>query len=91
MKEDAQLTLFGPDALEIEVNGVRGVNSVDLYDLDNSDFILDKVFKYFDKTIKFWKYDKKLIIEMIRVFRRLNDVDNIVALYGDIIKNKDFE
>ena len=27
---------------------------------------------------------------MIRVFRRLNDVDNIVALYGDIIKNKDF-
>ena len=34
MKEDAQLTLFGPDALEIEVNGVRGVNSVDLYDLE---------------------------------------------------------
>ncbi len=64
--------------------------SVDLYDLDNSDFILDKVFKYFDNTINFWKYDKKLIIEMIRVFRRLNDVDNIVALYGDIIKNKDF-
>ncbi len=64
--------------------------SVDLYDLDNSDLILDKVFKNFDKAINFWKYDKKLIIEMIRVFRRLNDVDNIVALYGEIIKNKDF-
>ena len=27
---------------------------------------------------------------MIRVFRRLNDVNNIVALYENIIKNKDF-
>ena len=64
--------------------------SVDLYDLDNSDFVLDKVFDYFNKAINFWKYDKKLIIEMIRVFRRLNDVNNIVALYENIIKNKDF-
>ena len=64
--------------------------SVDLYDLDDSDLILDKVFKNFDEAINFWKYDKKLLIEMIRVFRRLNDVDNIVVLYEDIIKNKDF-
>ena len=64
--------------------------SVDLYDLENSDLLLDRVFNYFNKAINFWKYDKKLIIEMIRVFRRLNDVDNIVVLYEDIIKNKDF-
>ena len=64
--------------------------SVDLYDLDNSDLILEKVFKNFDEAINFWKYDKKLIIEMIRIFRRLNDVDNIVVLYEDILKKKRF-
>ena len=34
MIKDAQLNLFSPEALEIEINGVRGVNSVDLYDLE---------------------------------------------------------
>ena len=36
--------------------------SVDLYDLDNSDLVLDKVFDNFNNAIDFWKYDKKLII-----------------------------
>ena len=64
--------------------------SVDLYDIDKSDHILNKIFEHFNNAINFWKYDKKLFIEMIRVFRRLNDVDKIVVLYEDIIKNKDF-
>lgn len=33
MIKSAQLNLFSPEALEIEVNGVRGVNSIDLYDM----------------------------------------------------------
>ncbi len=64
--------------------------SVDLYDLDSSDSIFDEVFKNFGEAMNFWKYDKEIIIEMIRVFKRLNDVNNIVALYEDIIKNKDY-
>jgi hypothetical protein len=31
--KDNQLDLFGSESLPIEVNGVRAVNSVDLYDL----------------------------------------------------------
>ena len=64
--------------------------AVDLYDIDKSDLILNKVFEHFNKAKIFWKYDKRLFIEMIRVFRRLNSVDQIVLLYEDIIRSKDF-
>tara|TARA_B100001121_G_scaffold277381_1_gene267274 strand:- start:785 stop:2464 length:1680 start_codon:yes stop_codon:yes gene_type:complete len=64
--------------------------SVDLYDIDKSDLVLNKIFEHFNNAKIFWKYDKKLTIEMIRVFRRLNDVNKIVVLYEEIIKNKDF-
>ena len=64
--------------------------SVDIYDINKSDLIIDKVFQYFDEALNFWKYDKKLFIEMIRVFSRLNDVEKIVNFYENVIKNNDF-
>ena len=64
--------------------------SVDIYDINKSDLIIDKVFQYFDEALNFWKYDKKLFIEMIRLFSRLNDVEKIVNFYENIIKNNDF-
>lgn len=64
--------------------------SVDIYDINKSDLIIDKVFQYFDEALNFWKYDKKLFIEMIRLFSRLNDVEKIVNFYESVIKNNDF-
>ena len=64
--------------------------SVDIYDINKSDLIIDKVFQYVDDALNFWKYDKKLFIEMIRLFSRLNDVEKIVNFYENVIKNNDF-